>query len=145
MDKYMKLAIEEAQKGGSEGGIPIGAVLVKNDTLISSGYNKRIQSNNQILHAEIDCLSNAGRIRSFKDCVLYTTLMPCYMCAGAIVQFKISKIVVGENENYEGAYEFLKQHNVEVVILDLKECKDMLSTFIRDYQEIWFEDIGKEE
>jgi len=144
MDKFMKLAIEQAQQGASEGGIPIGAVLIRNNELISSGYNKRVQSNNQILHGEIDCLSNAGRIRSFKDCVLYTTLMPCYMCAGAIVQFKIPKIVVGENENYTGAYEFLKEHHVEVEILNLKECKDMLSTFIQHHKDIWYEDIGKE-
>ena len=104
-----------------------------------------MQLDNQILHGEIDCLSNAGRIRSFKDSVLYTTLMPCYMCAGAIVQFKIPKIVVGENANYEGAYEFLKKHNVEVLILDNKECKEMLSIFIHNHQEIWYEDIGKEE
>jgi len=141
----MKLAVEEAQKSANEGGIPIGAVLVKNDKLISSGHNKRVQLDNQILHGEIDCLSNAGRIRSFKDTVMYSTLMPCYMCAGAIVQFKIPKIFVGENKNFDGAYEFLKKNNVEVVVLNLKECKEMLSSFINNHEEIWYEDIGKDE
>lgn len=145
MDKFIKLAVEEARKSANEGGIPIGAVLVKNDKLISSGHNKRVQLDNQILHAEIDCLSNAGRIRDFKDTVMYSTLMPCFMCAGAIVQFKIPKIYVGENENYDGAYEFLKKHNVEVVILDQKECKDTLSSFIKEHKDIWYEDIGKNE
>ncbi len=145
MDKYMKFAIAEAKKSAKEGGIPIGAVLVKDNKLISSGHNKRVQLDNQILHGEIDCLSNAGRIKDFKNTVMYSTLMPCYMCAGAIVQFKIPKIYVGENENYDGAYDFLKKHNVEVVVLDQKECKQMLSDFISKHRDIWFEDIGENE
>lgn len=141
MDKFMSLAIEEARKGLSEGGIPIGSVLIKNGKLIATGHNKRVQENNPILHGEMDCLNNAGRIGSYRDTVIYSTLMPCYMCAGTIVQFKIPKVVVGESETFSGAREFMESHGVEVVDMNLPECIQMMKDFIRDKPGLWNEDI----
>jgi len=141
MDDFMKLAIEEARKGLSEGGIPIGSVLVKDGKLVAQGHNKRVQENNPILHGEMDCLNNAGRIGSYRNTVLYSTLMPCYMCAGTIVQFKIPKVIVGESKTFSGAREFMEQHGVEVNDLDLPECKQMMEDFIQHNAELWNEDI----
>jgi creatinine deaminase len=141
MDDFMKLAIEEARKGLSEGGIPIGSVLVKDGKLVAQGHNKRVQENNPILHGEMDCLNNAGRIGSYRNTVLYSTLMPCYMCAGTIVQFKIPKVIVGESKTFSGAREFMEQHGVEVIDLDLPECKQMMEDFIQHNAELWNEDI----
>lgn len=137
----MQLAIDEARKGRSEGGIPIGAVLVKNGKLVAGGHNKRVQENNPILHGEMDCLNTAGRIGSYRDTVIYSTLMPCYMCAGTIVQFKIPKVVVGESKTFSGAREFMESHGVEVVDLNLPECVEMMEEFIREKPELWNEDI----
>ena len=139
----MKSAIEEARKGLSEGGIPIGSVLVKEGRIIGKGHNQRIQKGDPMAHAEIDCLRNAGRIGSYKDTVLYSTLMPCYLCAGAVVQFGIKKVVVGESRTFEGAPQFMKQHGVEVINLDSNECYEMMQDFIRENRELWYEDIGK--
>ncbi len=139
----MKSAIEEARQGLSEGGIPIGSVLVKEDRIIGKGHNQRIQKGDPMAHAEIDCLRNAGRIGSYKDTVLYSTLMPCYLCAGAVVQFGIKKVVVGESRTFEGAPQFMKQHGVEVINLDSNECYEMMQDFIRENRELWYEDIGK--
>ncbi len=119
----MKAAISEAKKGLSQGGIPIGSVLVKNGKIIAQGHNKRVQENNPMIHAEIDCLIEAGRIGSYKNTVLYSTLMPCYLCAGAVVQFGIKKVIVGESKTFEGAKSFMESHGVEVIDLDLEECK----------------------
>jgi cytosine deaminase len=143
MDEFMKLAMDQARKSMSEGGIPIGSVLMRDGKVISAGHNKRVQENNPILHGEMDCLNNAGRIGSFKNTTIYSTLMPCYMCAGAIVQFKIRKVIVGESETFSGAREFMEQHGVEVIDLDLQECKDMMNEFIESKPEIWNEDIGE--
>lgn len=142
-DKFMQLAIDEAKKSLSQGGIPIGSVLIKNGKLVSTGHNKRVQEDNPILHGEMDCLNNAGRIGSFNDTVIYSTLMPCYMCAGTIVQFKIPKVIVGESKTFEGAREFMEEHGVEVIDLDLPECKGMMDGFIKKHPEIWNEDIGE--
>ena len=139
----MKQAIEMAKKSYREGGIPIGSVLVKNGVLLAQGHNKRVQENNPILHGEMDCLNNAGRVGSFKDCVIYSTLMPCYMCAGTIVQFKIQKVIVGESETFTGARAFMESHGVEVIDLNLEECKALMKKFIHEKPEIWFEDIGE--
>jgi len=138
----MKAAIAEARKGRSEGGIPIGSVLVKSGKIIGQGHNRRVQEESPVLHAEIDCLRNAGRIGSFRDTTLYSTLMPCYLCAGAVVQFNIPKVVVGESRNFPGAREFMESHDVEVVDLDLYECRVMMEGFIRECPELWYEDIG---
>lgn len=137
----MRLAIEEAKKGRSEGGIPIGSVLVKEGKLVARGHNKRVQENNPILHGEMDCLNNAGRIGSYRNSVIYSTLMPCYMCAGTIVQFKIPKVIVGESQTFKGAREFMESHGVEVVDLNLPECVEMMQEFIREKPALWDEDI----
>ena len=143
MDEFMRMAIDEAKKGLSEGGIPIGSVLVKNGKLVASGRNKRVQEQNPILHGEMDCLNNAGRIGSYRDTVIYSTLMPCYMCAGTIVQFKIPKVIVGESETFPGARAFMEQHGVEVVDLNDPECIQMMESFIKEKPELWNEDIGE--
>lgn len=143
MDKFMQAAFEEAKKGFSEGGIPIGSVLVKDDKIIGRGHNQRVQKNNPILHAEIDCLQNAGRIGSYENTVLYSTLMPCYLCSGAIVQFGIKKVIAGENETFQGAKEFLESKGVEVIDLDLEECKQLIRGFIELNEKLWLEDIGE--
>ncbi len=139
----MESAIEEARKGLSEGGIPIGSVLVKEGRIIGKGHNQRIQKGDPMAHAEIDCLRNAGRIGCYKDTVLYSTLMPCYLCAGAVVQFGIRKVVAGESRTFEGALQFMKQHGVEVIDLDSSECYEMMQDFIKKNRELWHEDIGK--
>jgi cytosine/creatinine deaminase len=143
MDKFIIEAINEAKTGLSEGGIPIGSVLVKDGKIIGRGYNKRVQQLNPILHAEIDCLQNAGRIGTYKDTILYSTLMPCYLCAGAIVQFGIKKVYAGESETFPGAKEFMQSHGVEVIDLNIEECKELMRNFIKNNPVLWNEDIGK--
>jgi len=139
----MKLAIQEAKEGYNEGGIPIGSVLVKDGVLVAKGRNKRVQELNPILHGEMDCLNNAGRIGSYKNSVIYSTLMPCYMCAGTIVQFKIPKVIVGESKTFVGAREFMESHGVEVINLNNPECIEMMENFISEKPELWNEDIGE--
>ncbi len=143
MDKFMRLAIDEAKLGLSQGGIPIGSVLVKDGKLVATGHNKRVQEQNPILHGEMDCLNNAGRIGSYRNTVIYSTLMPCYMCAGTIVQFKIPKVIVGESRTFPGAVEFMRSHGVEVIDLDLPECIEMMENFIAAKPDLWNEDIGE--
>ncbi|HRH62560.1 MAG TPA: nucleoside deaminase [Bacteroidia bacterium] len=142
MDEFMKLAIAEAQQGIQEGGIPIGSVLVKDGKIVGRGHNKRVQDADPVTHAEIDCLRNAGRIGSYRGTTLYSTLMPCYLCAGAVVQFGIKKVYAGESETFSGAKEFMQAHGVEVIDLDLEECKKMMRDFIQEKPELWNEDIG---
>ncbi|MBD0257316.1 MAG: nucleoside deaminase [Cytophagales bacterium] len=141
MDPFMQMALEEARQGLREGGIPIGSVLVRDGAVVAAGHNKRVQENNPILHGEMDCLLNAGRIGSYRNTVIYSTLMPCYMCAGTIVQFKIPKVIVGESRTFPGARAFMESHGVEVVDLDLPECVAMMEAFIREKPELWNEDI----
>lgn len=143
MDEFMQLAIDEAKEGRSEGGIPIGSVLVKDGKVIAKGRNKRVQEQNPILHGEMDCLNNAGRVGSYKGTTIYSTLMPCYMCAGTIVQFNIPKVIVGESVTFTGARELMEQHGVEVVDLNNQECIDMMSKFIEEHPALWNEDIGE--
>ncbi|MBC3785076.1 nucleoside deaminase [Spirosoma utsteinense] len=143
MDEFMQEAIAQARKSLNEGGIPIGSALVKNGKLVASGHNKRVQEDNPILHGEMDCLNNAGRVGSFRDTVIYSTLMPCYMCAGTIVQFKIPKVIVGESRTFAGARAFMEEHGVEVIDLDLSECVDMMNGFITEKPTLWNEDIGE--
>jgi len=142
MDEFMKAAIEEARKGLKEGGIPIGSVLVKDGKIIGRGHNKRVQELNPMIHAEIDCLMHAGRVGTYKGTVLYSTLMPCYLCAGAVVQFGIKKVIAGESKTFDGAKKFMEEHGVEVVDMDLSECKNMMNDFIKNNPELWREDIG---
>jgi cytosine/creatinine deaminase len=138
----MQEAIAEAKKGLSEGGIPIGSILVRNGTIIGRGHNRRVQEKNPMKHAEIDCLMNAGRVVNYEDTVLYSTLMPCYLCAGAVVQFNIPKVIVGESRSFPGAEKFMKDHGVEVLNLDLDECGQLMKDFIATHPSLWNEDIG---
>jgi len=140
-DEFIQAAIDEARMGRAQGGIPIGSVLVRDGQLVARGRNKRVQENNAIKHGEMDALMNAGRQRTYRDTVLYTTLMPCFMCAGTIVQFKIPKVIVGESRTFGESKEFLESHGVEVVILDLQECVDMMNEFIAAEPDLWNEDI----
>jgi len=142
-DRFLAELIKEAKEGGKEGGIPIGALLVLDNKIIGRGHNRRVQDSDPLGHAEIVCLRNVGRIRDYSKTVLYSTLMPCYLCAGAIVQFGIKKIVIGESKNFQGAKEFLKSHGVEVLDLESLECFSLLSEFIKNNSKLWNEDIGK--
>ncbi len=137
----MQAAIAEARQGRKEGGIPIGSVLMRNGEIVSRGHNKRVQELDPIAHGEMDALRNAGRQRTYRDTVLYTTLMPCFMCAGTIVQFKIPKVVVGEARTFGESREFLESHGVQVEILDLEECVQMMQEFIEAEPTLWNEDI----
>jgi creatinine deaminase len=143
MNVFMKAAIEEAKKGLDEGGIPIGSVLIKDGKIVGYGHNKRVQQNDPIMHAEIDCFRNAGRLRKYDETVLYSTLMPCYLCAGAVVQFGIKKVVIGESETFSGAKKFMESHGVEVIDLNLEECKQLMKQFIQNNPELWKEDVGE--
>ena len=139
----MQAAINAAKKSRDEGGIPIGSALARGGELIAAGHNKRVQDNDPVTHAEIDCLRNAGRIGTFHNTVLYSTLMPCYLCAGAVVQFGIKKVIVGESRTFAGASEFMRSHGVDVTDLDLPECVEMMEEFIAKHPELWNEDIGR--
>jgi len=142
-DPFLLAAIEEARLGLSEGGLPIGSVLVRNGQIIARGHNRRVQNGDPMAHAEIDCLTKAGRQKTYKDTVLYSTLMPCYLCSGAVVQFGIPKVVAGESVTFKGGPEFLRGHGVEVVDLADPTCIKLMTDFIRDYPTLWNEDIGK--
>jgi creatinine deaminase len=142
-DPFMNAAIEEARTGWEEGGIPIGSVMVRNGQIIGRGHNQRVQKGDPVTHAEIDCMRNAGRVGHYNDVVLYSTLMPCYLCAGAVVQFGIKKVVVGESSTFPGAEEFMRSHGVEVVVMNDRECIGMMERMIREKPELWNEDIGK--
>lgn len=142
-DPFMKAAIEEARQGLKEGGIPIGSVMVRDGKILGRGHNQRVQKNDPMTHAEIDCLRNAGRVGNYKGAVLYSTLMPCYLCAGAVVQFGIKKVIVGESRTFPGAEQFMRDHGVEVINLDNAECIELMENFIRDKPELWNEDIGE--
>ncbi len=137
------LALEQAKKSYAEGGIPIGAVLVKGDDIIGKGHNQRVQQLNPILHGEMDCLQNAGRLQDYSDTILYTTLSPCMMCSGTIVQFKIKKVIIGENVNFEGNIPFLKEQGIEVELLNDKETIKLMANFIKEKPELWNEDISE--
>ena len=141
--QFMKEAEAEARQGLLEGGIPIGSILVRGNSIVGRGHNQRVQKGSAILHGEMDCLMNAGRQRSYLDTVIYSTLCPCYMCSGTIVQFKIPRVVVGESINFPGAPDFLRSHGVEVVILDQPTLVKMMGDFIRAKPELWNEDIAE--
>jgi cytosine/creatinine deaminase len=149
MDPFLRAAIDEAKKGLSEGGLPIGSVLVRNGQIIGRGHNRRVQNGDPMAHAEIDCLTNAGRQKTYGDTVLYSTLMPCYLCTGAAVQFGVPKVVVGESVNFcggEGKWgtspDFMRANGIEVVDLHDAECIEMMSKFIHENPKLWNEDIG---
>lgn len=140
----MSEALKEAEVGLCEGGIPIGAVLVKAGKIIGRGHNRRVQGNSAVLHAEMDCLENAGRLKAsdYRKCVLYSTLSPCDMCSGAILLYGIPTVVIGENKTFKGPENYLKRRGVNVVNLKLAECEKMMAEFIRKKPKLWNEDIG---
>jgi creatinine deaminase len=149
MDPFLRAAIDEARQGLKEGGLPIGSVLVRNGKIIGRGHNRRVQHGDPMAHAEIDCMKNAGRQASYKDTVLYSTLMPCYLCTGAAVQFGVPKVVVGESVTFPGGEgkwgkspEFMRANGIEVVDLRDPECIEMMTRFIRENPQLWNEDIG---
>jgi cytosine/creatinine deaminase len=147
--KWMERAFLQAQKSYDEGGLPIGSVLVRHlkdggEILVGEGHNQRIQQGDAIAHGEMDAIRNAGRQRSYRDTTIYTTLSPCMMCSGTIVQFNIPRVVIGENANFGGNQEFLRQRGVEVIVLDDPKCTELMGRFIRERPDIWNEDIGEE-
>ena len=144
-DPFMQAAIEEAQQGLAEGGIPIGSVLVHRGTILGRGHNRRIQRGSPILHGEMDALENAGRhpARVYRESVLYTTLSPCAMCSGAILLYGIPTVIVGENQTFVGEEELLRSRGVKVDVLQDATCVEMMTRFIADRPELWNEDIGE--
>jgi len=144
MDEFMQAALEEARQGLAEGGIPIGSVLVLDGVIVGRGHNRRVQKGSPTLHAEMDCLENAGRLkaRDYQRAVLYSTLSPCDMCSGTVLLYKIPKVIVGENKTFQGPEDYVRSRGVELVILNLEECISLMEGFIAARPELWNEDIG---
>jgi cytosine deaminase len=149
MDPFLRAAIDEARLGLSEGGLPIGSVLVRAGQIIGRGHNRRVQHGDPMAHAEIDCLTNAGRQSTYRDTTLYSTLMPCFLCSGAAVQFGVPRVMVGEAINFRGGQgpggsspDFMRAHGIEVIDLHDPECIDLMAAFIHDNPGLWNEDIG---
>ena len=136
-------AYDEAVTGLREGGIPIGAALFRRDgTVLSAGHNRRVQDDDASVHAETDAFRKAGRRRDYAQCVMVTTLSPCWYCSGLVRQFNIGAVVIGESTNFHGGHDWLAEVGVEIVMLDDPPCRDLLGSFIRDHPELWHEDIG---
>lgn len=144
MDIFLQAAVEEAKKGLAEGGIPIGSVLVRDGRIIGRGHNRRVQNSSVIHHAEMNCLENAGRLpaSAYSRCVLYSTLSPCQMCGGAMLLYKIPRVVVGENTTFQGPEEYLRSQGVQIEILNDPACVQIMRIFIKTRPELWNEDIG---
>ncbi|MGW8250818.1 MAG: nucleoside deaminase [Anaerolineales bacterium] len=144
MDEFMAAAIEEARKGLAEGGIPIGSVLVLDGKIVGRGHNRRVQKGSAILHAEMDCLENAGRLKAkdYARSTLYSTLSPCDMCSGTVLLYKIPRVVIGENKTFQGPEAYVRSRGVELEILNLGECISLMEDFIAARPELWNEDIG---
>lgn len=142
--KFLRMAYEEALAGFNEGGCPIGSVLAEGGTMIARGRNQRVQQGDPIAHGEMDCLRKAGRQKSYRRMTLYTSLSPCWMCSGTIVQFGIPRVVIGEGTNFPGNPQFLRDHGVEVLIADDADCIALMARFIREKPELWNEDIMEE-
>jgi creatinine deaminase len=145
MDIFLETAIEEAKKGLQEGGIPIGSVLVIDNKIFGRGHNRRVQNSSTILHAEMDCFENAGRLKAseYKKATLYSTLSPCDMCSGTALLYKIPKIVIGENKTFQGPEDYLRSRGVKIEILNSYECIKLMEDFIKEKPELWNEDIGE--
>ncbi len=141
----MEAAIEQARLGYSEGGIPIGSVLVIDDEIVGRGHNRRVQRGSAILHAEMDCLENAGRLKAADYCrsKIYSTLSPCSMCSGAILLYRIPKVVVGEHQTFQGPENYVRSKGVDVKVLDSCECITLMQQFILESPDLWDEDIGE--
>jgi cytosine/creatinine deaminase len=144
MDVFMRAAIEEAERGLAEGGIPIGSVLVLNGQILGRGHNRRVQKGSTVLHGEMDALENAGRqpVRVYRDCTIYTTLSPCAMCSGAILLYGIPRVVVGENRTFLGEEALLRSRGVTVDVLQDPRCQELMAKFIQANPSLWAEDIG---
>ncbi len=144
MDEFLAAAIDEARKGLSAGGIPIGSVLVIDGRIVGRGHNQRMQKDSSVLHAEMDCLENAGRLPAadYRRAVLYSTLSPCDMCSGAILLYGIPKVVIGENETFQGPEGYLRSRGVELEVVDNEECQQLMRDFIASNPSLWNEDIG---
>ncbi|GAB3074117.1 deaminase [Nocardioides zeae] len=144
--QFLKHAIAEARTGWEEGGVPIGAALVHRGELLATGRNRRVQLGSAIRHGETDCLENAGRqpARVYRESVLYTTLSPCYMCAGTAVLYGIPRIVVGENRSFQASEDWLRSHGITVDVVDDDECRELMERMMRERPEVWAEDIGEE-
>ncbi len=145
MDEYLDAAVKEARKGLEAGGIPIGSVLILDGRIVGRGHNQRVQKGSAVLHAEMDCLENAGRLTAadYARSTLYSTLSPCDMCSGAILLYRIPRVVVGENRTFRGPEDYLRARGVELKIVDNPECVQLMTEFIRDNPDLWNEDIGK--
>lgn len=139
---FMRLALAQAQKSYDEGGLPIGAVMVENGQVIARGHNRRVQDGNPVAHGEMDCFVKAGRRPRYDSVTLYTTLSPCMMCAGTIVQFGVGRVVVGEARSFEGNLDFLRQRGVQVTLLDDADCATLMTRFIAEKPALWDEDIA---
>ncbi len=144
MDEFMQAAIQEAELGLAEGGIPIGSVLVHAGRILGRGHNRRVQNGSVVLHGEMDALENAGRQPAsvYRECTIYTTLSPCPMCSGAILLYGIPRVVVGENTTFMGDEDHLRTSGVEVEVIQDPACHDMMSAFIETNPKLWYEDIG---
>ena len=145
MDKFLQAAIEEAKKSMAEGGIPIGSVLVIDGQIVGRGHNQRVQKGSAILHAEMDCLENAGRLKvsDYRRATLYSTLSPCDMCSGTVLLYGIPKVVIGENLTFRGPEAYVRSRGVELVILDDQKCRQLMEQFINEHPALWHEDIGE--
>ncbi|UXK07549.1 nucleoside deaminase [Shewanella putrefaciens] len=145
MDEFLQAAIDEAKQGLAEGGIPIGSVLVIDGNIVARGHNKRVQQGSAVLHAEMDCLENAGRLSAadYQKATLYSTLSPCDMCSGAILLYGIPKVVVGENITFQGPEAYVQSRGVDVTVVDNPECKQLMQDFIANNPKLWNEDIGE--
>lgn len=141
--KFLRVAYEEALAGFNEGGCPIGSALANGDQLISQGRNQRVQQGDPIAHGEMDCLRKAGRQKSYRGMTLYTSLSPCMMCSGTIIQFGIQRVVVGENKNFGGNENFLRDRGVEVILANDEDCIALMQRFITEKPELWAEDIAE--
>jgi cytosine deaminase len=143
-DRFLAAAIDEARLGLAEGGIPIGSVLVIGDRIVGRGHNRRVQKSSAILHAEMDCLENAGRLTAhdYSQATLYSTLSPCDMCSGAVLLYKVPRVVIGENRTFAGPEALLRARGVQLTIADDAECARLMRAFIRDHAQLWHEDIG---
>ena len=143
-DPFLRAAIEEAKTSLSEGGIPIGSVLVHEGKIIGRGHNRRVQSGSPIDHGEMNCLRNAGRLPGnvYKNCTIYSTLSPCPMCSGAIVLYKIPRVMVGENHNFQGPQDYLRSNGIVVEVMQDAECIQLMADFIQANPQLWNEDIG---
>ena len=144
-DPFLQAAIEEAQKGLDNGGIPIGSVLVHQNKIIGRGHNQRIQKGSATLHGEMDALENTGRLPAhiYQESTLYTTLSPCSMCTGAILLYKIPRVIIGENQTFRGAEKLLQSRGVEVTVMNNAQCIEMMTSFIHHHPTLWNEDIGE--